>query len=238
MFVQTNMQYISILSVCVTTFLVVFNTAITTQNIKWKINVRPLMERSKIITGVVFIVLMVARNLNSLSKKQFRDFAILSAIILFFFNWIRFLVVTGAINDLLPNEIIIVIYVVAFVNSLVRLSFFVGSNIDTNPENNIVYTAGSEDIPNLFKDTFNATRKLFAKSPISPGSNSATLKTCAIVATIVVAPVMIWTGWEIHLTRVATEASASAAIRSADALTVSPDIYKAKWDEHGNLRKK
>jgi hypothetical protein len=158
-------QILGVLSISLTAFLVIFNTAITTKNIKWKINVRPLSEKSEFIQVVVFIVLMVARNLNSLSKKEFRYFAILSAIILFFFNWIRFLVVTGAMHDLLPYTFIILTYVVAFVNSLVRLCFFVGSNIDSNPENNIVYTVGGEDIPKLFKDTFNATENYLLKVP-------------------------------------------------------------------------
>ena len=243
-------RYLSILSVSLTAFLVLFNTAITTQNIKWKIKVRPLIKKSEFMASVVFIILMVARNLNSLSKKEFRYFAIVSAIILFFFNWIRFLVVTGAMNNILPYEIIIITYFVAFVNSLVRLCFFVGSNIDSNPENNIVYTLGGEDVPKFFKDSFNATRRLFAKSPLSPGSNGAALKTCALAATIVVAPVMLWTGWEIHLTRVATEAAADAAKISADAAKITADVaeralddkllkpedFARKWDNFGNRK--
>lgn len=170
----------SIFSLSITLFCVIFNTLITLHSDKYRISVKSVTSHSKFMQHFVFLTLMLARKLNSFSATGFKEFARLSAVILLLFNWMRFLVITDNINNNLIYVLVFGLYLLAFLNSCVRLCFFIGSNIDANPENNIVYI-GVEDIPEYFKKTVRGTQNLFSQVPVPPGGNSAILRRYGVI---------------------------------------------------------
>jgi hypothetical protein len=215
---------------------------------------------NKIAKNVTMAILLQAslyfyRFLANTKKVVFLFYLIANFCIIVSFYYARIYMISHFPDDV-SNSIILgyfILFLLSTIFVITRLFFRIGYIIDN--DKNILFT-----LDHVIKGSVtmfgNIGRRLVGAMPAAPGNGGVNrdfaldLVTCS--ATVVAAVVVVFLAYDIHMNRleaerqaVEAERQAIAAVRQAtlarrtvDFQTLSPEIYNAKWDEYGNLRKK
>lgn len=231
LFMFSWLKLYSLVTFLFTILFMLLNFFIITENKIHGINIKQLIEKSTLINHVIFMILLISRTYAALPKTLMREYAILSAVILFFFNYVRFIFVA----DFLPATnmvylFVFIVYVTGLVNGIMRLSINLGTIIDGDKNNNIVYTW--EYIPKFFKRAASHVQQHSAQNPLPNNYGNETLKRFGLLAGIAMLPVVAYSTYEIYLSRKANEVTANSAQAMAKAKQQKTDILAVK---HGLL---